>query len=97
MAIEHAPPVPMKLCTDCGQPKPVSDFGAERRNRSGLASRCKACSKVRTYGWREKNRERYNVSAKIAYHRRVKNPAWAMMSSRRDPAVLNARREATKV
>lgn len=32
-----------KVCTGCGQHRPLSAFGADARNPSGLASRERAC------------------------------------------------------
>lgn len=41
-----------KTCTNCGETKPVTEFGADKRKRDGLTSWCKECK-------RREQRERY--------------------------------------
>lgn len=74
----------VKVCAACQNPKPVSAFGIEKRNRSGVASTCRACDQARTYDWRNKNRLDYNASAREAYRRRV--------NARRFPEIVHENR-----
>jgi hypothetical protein len=37
----------LKVCTDCGLPQPLSDFGPEKRHRDGLKHWCKSCLAAR--------------------------------------------------
>lgn len=36
----------VKLCTRCGIPKEVAEFGKNRAKASGLALYCKACMRI---------------------------------------------------
>lgn len=38
----------MKACVGCGETKPYSEFGKEKRNRDGYAGRCYACERARS-------------------------------------------------
>jgi len=37
--------MPTKICTKCKKPKDISEFSKDNRNKHGLRSKCKACSK----------------------------------------------------
>jgi hypothetical protein len=50
-------PPGFKTCRRCETLKPVSDFGAERRNRDGVKSWCGACHNERTLEWHGANPE----------------------------------------
>lgn len=51
----------MKNCNKCGVRKRFKDFFKDKNNKTdGHYSICKACKKVSTYGWRDKNRDIYN-------------------------------------
>lgn len=53
-----------KGCCRCGEAKPRADYYASRHkgsNRDGLQSYCKACSKLGSDEWRQKNLERSNA------------------------------------
>lgn len=48
----------LKVCRDCGEGKPRSDYHAHKRARDGLYPYCKPCSSKRNAAWRAKNAER---------------------------------------
>jgi len=60
-----------KLCPKCKQAKPVSDFGKDRRAKSGIAVYCRPCNRTKSQAQRERDpnhnrrahlRRRYNLS-----------------------------------
>jgi 5-methylcytosine-specific restriction endonuclease McrA len=56
-----------KICSRCGCDKPISEFRADERYRTGFASWCKECHRQRNSEWARENRER--LSAKAAAYR----------------------------
>lgn len=48
----------MKLCTKCGETKPLSDFHKGTGRKDGHASHCKVCSNERARQWNKNNPER---------------------------------------
>ncbi len=57
----------MKRCSKCGEEKPASEFGPERRNRDGLSSRCRQCDRERVQVYRAENRESVNARKRELY------------------------------
>lgn len=55
----------MKLCTGCGETKPLSLFSRDKRR--GHANRCKECRKAEVNAWRAKNREKLNATERQRY------------------------------
>jgi hypothetical protein len=53
-----------KVCTKCGEEKPLLEFVTDKRNRSGVGSWCKACMYQNSQRWRKNNPEKT-----LAYHR----------------------------
>ena len=51
----------MKLCKDCGETKPLTDF--YKNGQGGCLSYCKPCNKVRSVTWQKAYRERANAIA----------------------------------
>lgn len=60
-----------KICTKCGQEKPLEEFKRKKSGRYGLAARCRSCCSVEYHEkkdyyakknriWIQNNRERYN-------------------------------------
>jgi hypothetical protein len=45
----------MKQCKSCKQTKPFSDFGKDKRVKSGLTARCKFCNNQAIYEHKKKN------------------------------------------
>ena len=45
----------MKTCTKCGEMKALADFAKSKTGRDGIASECKACSRVRALAWKFTN------------------------------------------
>jgi len=55
----------MKVCSRCGQEKPLSDFHKDSRGKDGYRAECKACKQKIDEGYRENNagkRRRYYLS-----------------------------------
>lgn len=55
-----------KLCTKCGQVKPVSEFGLNKSKKDGLQCHCKECVKVYKKQHYEDNKQYYKDKA-VAY------------------------------
>jgi len=53
----------MKVCNKCNIEKPLKDFYAEKRNKSGVSGSCKDCCNLKQKEWRKENhgkvKERY--------------------------------------
>jgi nitrate/TMAO reductase-like tetraheme cytochrome c subunit len=60
-----------KICSNCKENKPFSEFYKDRKKASGIRAKCKVCCAYDTMNWRVKNRSRYNNYA-AAW--RAKNP-----------------------
>lgn len=50
-----------KRCTKCGELKPFSQFGRDRRTRNGLKSACKKCEALATLDWQRRNPDKANA------------------------------------
>ena len=48
----------MKICTKCGEPKPLNRFGKRSAMRDGLKSQCKDCDARSRRAYYEENKER---------------------------------------
>lgn len=46
-----------KICTKCGEAKKPALFPADKRNKDGLGSWCRACCYGNTKAWREAKKE----------------------------------------
>lgn len=57
----------MKICTKCKVEKPVEDFSINKRVKTGLKSRCKACSAEDYAHWISTNKENKKKSKKEWY------------------------------
>lgn len=49
---------PLKTCTCCKQARPHDDFSPDRRNKDGLQSRCRECSRAASKAARDADPER---------------------------------------
>src|SRR5262249_25935193 len=47
----------MKVCTKCGESKPLTEYYKAATTRDGLRGDCKACFKLRAADWYQDNRE----------------------------------------
>lgn len=56
-----------KTCTKCGEEKPLDDFPASRKSKSGRDSRCKACAARHAAEYRRKNPEKVKEQQRAAY------------------------------
>lgn len=88
-----------KICTKCGAAKPLTEFHAQRKAKSGKHPWCKVCNKERVAAWRAENpararasssdwRKRYPERAKMrdaAYYARTAERQRALAAKRRDP------------
>ena len=55
----RVPAVVAKVCTRCGQLKPLSYFGRLANAKDGLNYMCKRCAVERTLQWMRTNADRY--------------------------------------
>lgn len=89
----------MKVCTKCGEGKPLDKFFARKGASDGRMSSCKACKTAAIYAWREKNPERW-----LAYireetkrpHRAEKIKAYRLSERGRAMALARERKPSTK-
>lgn len=65
-----------KICTKCGQEKPIAEFSKNKTTRDGLQQQCKACNRAhreankariseQRRAFRESNKERLNEIARV--------------------------------
>lgn len=72
---------PLKVCTGCGEEKPLSSFYDTRRNRCGKLARCKPChyadnkryqnkeqAKQKSQVWYQANREKHRDLERLRRH-----------------------------
>ena len=45
----------MKTCKKCKEQKPVTEFGKDKRVKSGLTARCKSCNNSAIYAYKKQN------------------------------------------
>jgi hypothetical protein len=48
----------MKVCTKCGEKKPLTEFHKSKRSQDGRGCVCDKCSQAKSREYRDKNRER---------------------------------------
>ncbi len=58
-----------RVCTKCGQEKPLEAFAVDRRKNCGLKSWCKICSAERLSVWRDANSERWRELKRKSYYK----------------------------
>ena len=68
----------IKRCKQCGQPKPLSDFGRERRCKDGHRNVCKVCVAERMRKYR-----RENQAAIAEYQRKYQQENQAAIAERK--------------
>lgn len=61
--------VQTKVCTKCGEDKPVSEYYKHKGGKNGLSARCKVCQKADSKAWIERNREHRRAIQREAYAR----------------------------
>lgn len=76
--------ISVKLCTKCGETKPVDQFSKNKSKHDGLHGRCKSCDNARTRVWYEANRERDLEGCRT----------WRAANKERAAATARARRNA---
>ena len=57
-----------KVCTECGQEKPIEDFHRDKHCRDGYCTRCKLCRTAYTAKWRRANRDHVRAYSRNYYH-----------------------------
>ena len=67
----------MKVCTQCGQCKPLVDFNRRKASRDGLSAYCKECKKKYSEAYYGKHKREYYLRNK---RRREANPALARVA-----------------
>ena len=92
----------MKVCSDCGETKPLWEFHVRRASPDGLAYKCKACVNANSERWREENPGahaawyRENRARKATYFRRGRQihrdtePSRMVAWARKNPHKVNA-------
>lgn len=58
---------PSKICAHCKEDKPLSEFGRNRRQRDGMAYRCKACNRKLSNEYYQRHPERVRERSRL-YH-----------------------------
>jgi hypothetical protein len=58
-----------KICNSCGEELPLDRFKVEKRNKSGVSSKCKICAGAYSKNWKEKHPKEY---AKVLWRCRLK-------------------------
>lgn len=53
-----------KVCSKCGEEKPLTEYNKDKRLKSGLRAACRVCDKARNKKYREENRERAIAASK---------------------------------
>lgn len=61
---------PIKTCTRCGQSKPGSAMGRDKRRADGISSFCKTCHQAASVAWQKANPERLNATRRARYAKR---------------------------
>lgn len=56
-----------KICSNCNQEKPISEFPKCKRNKDGLDTHCKDCRNKKNKAYREKNKEKVKEARKRYY------------------------------
>lgn len=77
------------MCKDCGETKPVADFGKQKRNQDGLRPYCRPCVSIRnkaTAAKRDRSEydRRYRAANKDRYRQYAQNWAAANPERRRE-------------
>jgi hypothetical protein len=61
----------MKKCSKCDTVKPLNEFPRDKRNKDGLYTYCKMCSRAKSLAWKQANPERSREGQRQS---RQKNP-----------------------
>lgn len=80
-----------KICCNCGQSLPVTEFYKSNVNRDGLRSYCRACSARKVQEWKKKNPDRSKAIAKRTNIKR-RDKTRAYHKSHRDKINASTRR-----
>lgn len=67
--------VTSKVCKDCGEEKPASEFSRNKSHKDGLQSYCKPCEAARSAEYRATHKE--EIAARNAEYRKARNKAYA--------------------
>jgi hypothetical protein len=59
----------IKLCSKCGELKPLSDYHADKYKKDGVKSRCAECCRNDRVEWRNKNIDKAKEQEKAQYHK----------------------------
>ena len=51
-----------KICSNCDQEKPISEFPKCKRNKDGLDTHCKECRNAKNKAYREANKDKVKVA-----------------------------------
>ena len=85
-----------KLCSGCKLLLPVTDFYVNNALKSGLASCCKSCQKIRSDIWRSKNVDKIRVQSRIRNQRFLSNHLEAERERKRLYRLNNFKKVAAK-
>lgn len=66
---------PMKVCTKCGEEKPISEFYIDLTHKDGHRDACKVCTCKWQTDYSAANREKIRARARMAYAKRPERQA----------------------
>ena len=72
----YGPPPPSKICTECGDDKPLDAYGKQQGGRFGLHPRCKVCRRRAEQGRYLQKRDEILAKQKLNPRRR-ENQKWS--------------------
>lgn len=72
-----------KICSNCGQEKPISEFPKCKRNKDGLDTHCKECRNAKNKAYREANKDKVfdlsdPIQQKKCFCYKNLQPLWAI-------------------
>jgi hypothetical protein len=82
----------MKLCTSCGETKPLSEFSKDKTRKDGHQSFCKECRKKSSHEWFVKNKE-YKATYDKARDKELVSAIRKKSYSKHKENILKAKKE----
>ena len=84
-----------KICTQCGERKPLEDFYAKKYMKDGRASECKLCSNARARAYGASHKSEISINKKKYYIDNIelltiKNHEYSQTQKRKYQPTVNA-------